>query len=112
MENFDKNRIEAIIKTRKHAHAFYSKKSEVYRSFVEVEQKTYKDGDLSKLQKELIAIGISMTINCESCIVHRAWNGILNKLLTTEQPKKWSSKRLKLALKWQEDQPRPQPCLP
>lgn len=68
MENFDKNRIEAIIKTRKQAHSYYSKKSEVYRSFVEMEQKTYKDGDLSKLQKELIAIGISVAINCESCM--------------------------------------------
>ncbi len=68
MENFDKSRIETIIKTRKQAHSYYSKKSEVYRSFVEMEQKTYKDGGLSKLQKELIAIGISVVINCESCM--------------------------------------------
>lgn len=33
-----------------------------------MEQKTYKDGDLSKKQKELIAIGISVVINCESCM--------------------------------------------
>lgn len=68
MENFDKNKIEKIIKTRKQAHAFYSKKSGVYRSFVEMEQNTYKDGSLNKLQKELIAIGISVVINCESCM--------------------------------------------
>ena len=68
MENFDKNKIEKIIKSRKKAHAFFSKKSNVYRSFVGMEQNTYKDGSLSKMQKELIAIGISVVINCESCM--------------------------------------------
>ncbi len=68
MENPDKDKIEKIIKTRKQAHAFFSKKSDVYRSFVEMEQKTYKNGKLSKLQKELIAVGISVVINCESCM--------------------------------------------
>jgi AhpD family alkylhydroperoxidase len=33
-----------------------------------MEQKTYKDGVLSKKQKELIAIGISVVKNCESCM--------------------------------------------
>ncbi len=68
MKNLDKDRIEQIIKTRKKAHTYYSKKSEVYRSFVDMEQNTYKDGSLSKKQKELIAIGISVVINCESCM--------------------------------------------
>jgi len=33
-----------------------------------MEHNTYKDGELSKKQKELIAIGISVVINCESCM--------------------------------------------
>ena len=33
-----------------------------------MEQKTYTDGIVSKKQKELIAIGISVVINCESCM--------------------------------------------
>jgi len=33
-----------------------------------MESNTYKDGTLSKLQKEMIAIGISVAINCESCM--------------------------------------------
>jgi AhpD family alkylhydroperoxidase len=33
-----------------------------------MEQNTYKDGQLSKKQKELIAIGISVVIDCESCM--------------------------------------------
>ena len=68
MENLDKYKIEQIVKNRKKAHSFYLKKSKVYRSFVDMEQNTYKDGELSKKQKELIAIGISVVINCESCM--------------------------------------------
>ena len=68
MENLDKERIEQLVKTRKIAHSFYMKKSKVYRSFVDMEQNTYKDGNLSKIQKELIAIGISVVIDCESCL--------------------------------------------
>lgn len=68
MENTDKTKIEQIIKTRKQAHSFYLKKSKVYQCFVDMEQSTYKDGELSKKQKELIAIGISVVINCESCM--------------------------------------------
>lgn len=68
MENLDKDRIESIVKTRKQAHSYYLTKSKVYESFVNMEQKTYSDGVLSKKQKELIAIGISVVINCESCM--------------------------------------------
>jgi AhpD family alkylhydroperoxidase len=68
MNNPDKDKIEDIIKNRKIAHKFYSEKSEVYRKFCEMEQCTYKNGNLSRLQKELIAIGISVVMNCESCM--------------------------------------------
>jgi len=68
MENPDKAKIEQIIRTRKKAHSYFSKKSKVYQSFTDMEQKTYKDGELSKKQKELIAIGISVVKNCESCM--------------------------------------------
>jgi len=66
MENSEK--IEQIIKTRKRANAFYLKKSKVFQSFVKMEEAAFADGELSKLQKELIAIGISVVINCESCM--------------------------------------------
>ena len=66
--NTSKDKVEQIIKNRKIAHIFYSEKSEIYRKFSEMEQCAFKDGKLSRLQKELIAIGISVVINCESCI--------------------------------------------
>jgi AhpD family alkylhydroperoxidase len=78
MENSDKEKIEGIVKTRKKAHAFFSKNSDVYRSFMSMEQNTYKDGKLSKLQKELIAIGISVVVDCESCMewhINQAFEG-------------------------------------
>jgi len=68
MKNPDNLRIEQIIQTRKRAHFFFSKKSKVYQSFIDMEHNTYKDGRLSKLQKEMIAIGISIVQNCESCM--------------------------------------------
>jgi AhpD family alkylhydroperoxidase len=68
MENLDKEKIEQIIADRKKAHSYFLKRSEVYQSFTDMEKETYRDGKLSKKQKELIAIGISVVINCESCM--------------------------------------------
>jgi AhpD family alkylhydroperoxidase len=68
MENYDKTKIEQIVKMRKQAHSYYSDKSKVYRSFTVMEQNTYTDGELTKKQKELIATGISVAENCESCM--------------------------------------------
>ncbi len=68
MDTNDKTKIEQIAQTRKRAHGYYLKKSKVYRSFVDMEKNTYTDGALDKKTKELIAIGISVVINCESCM--------------------------------------------
>jgi len=67
-ENTDLIKIRQIQKDRKEAHTFFSEKSKVYRIFVEMEQKTFEDGNLSKKYKELIAIGISLVNSCESCL--------------------------------------------
>lgn len=68
MDTNEKTKIEQIVETRKKAHAWYLNKSKVYRSFLSMEKATYSDGDLDKKTKELIAIGISIVINCESCM--------------------------------------------
>ena len=68
MNNNDKEKIENIIADRKKANNFFKKNSNVFRAFLEMEKKAYQDGNLSKLQKELIAIGISVVLNCESCM--------------------------------------------
>ncbi len=68
MDKEDITKIEKIIANRKKAHQYYSEKSEVYKSFVQMEQVTYVSGYLDKKYKEMIAIGISIRINCESCL--------------------------------------------
>lgn len=68
MNDLDAKKIETIIQDRKEAHSFYSNNSEVYQSFLRMEEKAFVDGVLAKGYKELIAIGISIVINCESCL--------------------------------------------
>lgn len=60
--------IKEIQSDRQEAHKFFYEKSDVYRTFVELEKKTFKDGKLRKKHKELIAIGISLVNSCESCL--------------------------------------------
>jgi AhpD family alkylhydroperoxidase len=68
MDLCDESKILRIDELRKKANSFYLKRSKVYRSFIDMEKNTYTDGALSKKQKELIAIGISIVMNCESCM--------------------------------------------
>ncbi len=75
MDSADKEKIEKIIRDRKMAHTELNKKSPIYRAFLGMEGKAFADGALSKREKELIAVGISVVINCESCMewhIHQA----------------------------------------
>jgi len=63
------DKIEEIETRRKAAHAkLLALKSKVYERFLQMEEAAYSDGALSKKHKELIAIGVSVVINCESCM--------------------------------------------
>jgi AhpD family alkylhydroperoxidase len=54
---------------RKAAHEeLTARGSAVYRAFLAMEQAAFADGELPKKAKELIAVGISVVINCESCM--------------------------------------------
>jgi len=44
------------------------KGSKVYKAFLQMESSVFSDGALKKKEKELIAIGISVRIDCESCM--------------------------------------------
>lgn len=62
-------KLKKLTEQRKTAHAtLLAMKSKVYGKFIEMEQVTYVDGHLPKGTKELIAVGISVAINCESCM--------------------------------------------
>jgi len=54
---------------RKRAHAeLLALRSKVYEGFLAMESAAYADGALAKKQKELIAVGISVVKDCESCM--------------------------------------------
>jgi len=63
------DKLEEISRLRKKAHhKLVSLKSKVYESFLQMEQAAYADGALPKKTKELIAVGISVVMDCESCM--------------------------------------------
>ena len=63
------NKIADIKRKRKWAHGkLLELKSPVYQAYLEMEAATFREGALSKQAKELIAVGISVVINCESCM--------------------------------------------
>jgi AhpD family alkylhydroperoxidase len=54
---------------RKRAHTeLLSLGSKVYDAFLAMEKATYADGALPRKTKELIAVGISVVRDCESCM--------------------------------------------
>jgi AhpD family alkylhydroperoxidase len=63
------NELEEISARRKQAHSrLVALKSKVYEGFLAMEKAAYSDGALLKKHKELIAVGISVVKNCESCM--------------------------------------------
>jgi len=43
-------------------------KSKTYAAFLEMEKAAYADGAMARKWKELIAVGVSVVIDCESCM--------------------------------------------
>lgn len=63
------DKLDEITRKRKKAHQkLVSLKSKVYEAFLQMEQAAFSDGALPKKTKELIAIGISVQMDCESCM--------------------------------------------
>jgi len=82
LTNADIQKIENLIKDRKKAHAYYQERSKVYNAFIDMENQAYSVGKLGKKYKEMIAIGISIHVNCESCLewhIKEALNAGANK---------------------------------
>lgn len=60
------DKIAKIAQDRAQAHKRL--KSKVYKAFLALERATYTDGALDTMTKQLIAIGISIVADCESCL--------------------------------------------
>jgi AhpD family alkylhydroperoxidase len=69
LDQKDIEKIEKIIKDRKISHTYLIENcKKTYKKFIELEEAAYTAGTLEKQTKELIAIGISIIMNCESCM--------------------------------------------
>lgn len=64
----DIEKIRSINEDRKKAHTYFKENSNVYNAFLDMENQAFHSGKLDKKYKEMIAIGISVQINCESCL--------------------------------------------
>ena len=63
------NKIHDFQRQRRQAHVqLVALKSKVYAAFLQMESVTYSDGALPRRTKELIAVGISVVMDCESCM--------------------------------------------
>jgi AhpD family alkylhydroperoxidase len=61
--------LDDITRRRKKAHSkMLELNSGVYKAFLDMEKTAYTDGALKKKHKELIAVGISVVTDCESCM--------------------------------------------
>jgi AhpD family alkylhydroperoxidase len=63
------SRLERLARQRKRAHArLLALGSPVYAAFLDMERATYDDRALSRMHKELVAVGIAVAMDCESCM--------------------------------------------
>jgi AhpD family alkylhydroperoxidase len=70
LDKADIEKIEKIEKDFMYIHeSFTSRNSKAYDSYLRLSSHAMSDGNLSKMYKELIALGISAYVNCEPCIV-------------------------------------------
>ena len=63
------HKLAEMSRKRNEAHAKLLKlDSRVYKNFLGMEEAAFSDGELTKKAKELIAVGISVVTDCESCM--------------------------------------------
>jgi len=69
MNEQDREKIKKIINDRKRAHDYLkARESRTYEAFIDMEKAAFASGTLEKKFKEMIAVGISIAVNCESCM--------------------------------------------
>lgn len=68
MDDLGFRRIEQSIKDRKKYHLSFLDNVKTYKPFLELEEKAFGDGALSKKTKELMALSISIVTKCEPCM--------------------------------------------
>ena len=68
MSDLSFKKIEQSINDRKRLHVSFLKHVKTYKPLLELEDKAFSDGALSKKTKELMALSISIVTKCEPCM--------------------------------------------
>lgn len=68
MDKFVKDKIDQSRNDRKQHYSRFLENCGTYNSFLELEKKAFEAGCLSRKQKELMALSISIVTKCEPCI--------------------------------------------
>lgn len=68
MDDLNVKKIDQSIEDRKKLHKRFLENVKTYRSFLDLEEKTFQDGALTKKTKELMALSISIVTKCEPCM--------------------------------------------
>jgi len=68
MEDLTVKRIEQSILDRKQLYARFQEHVSTFPNLLELEQKAFSDGALSRKHKELMALSISIVTKCEPCM--------------------------------------------
>jgi len=68
MAEFVKDKIRQSVSDREKLHSRFLENCSTYTSFLELEKKAFTDGSISRKNKELMALAISIVTKCEPCI--------------------------------------------
>jgi len=68
MAEFVEDKIMQSIYDRKNLNSRFLENCSTYDSFLELEKKAFNEGSLSRKNKELMALAISIVTKCEPCI--------------------------------------------
>lgn len=68
MVEFVKDKIRQSVSDREKLHSRFLENCSTYPSFLELEKKAFTDGSISRKNKELMALAISIVTKCEPCI--------------------------------------------
>ena len=68
MKDLTEKKIQQSIEDRKKTHLTFLENVKTYRPFLEVEEKAFRNGVLSRKTKELMALSISIVTKCEPCM--------------------------------------------
>lgn len=77
MEKYIEEKINSSISDRKRFHLRFIENCKSYRSFLDLEEKAFTDGALTRKTKELMALSISIVTKCEPCMEWHVQQAIL-----------------------------------